>query len=358
MTQSITETSVPYTLTRLGVIMTPEVGNPYEVEGVLNPGSGRSPDGVIRLLPRIVSEGNISRVGLADVTLTDGVPTGVIRRGVVLAPDRGWEHGLTTGGVEDPRVTFIPSIGYHVMTYVAFGPLGPNLALAVSQDLQNWQRLGPVHFEYQPDLDMDLNLFPNKDAVFFPEPVPGPGGEPSFAMLHRPMWDLDWIRDGAGVHLPAGVTDERPGVWISYVPASAVQSDLKALVHLSHHRQVALSKYAYEELKIGAGPAPLRVEEGWLLIHHGVAGTITGGFGLQQNVTYSAGAMLLDATDPQRVIARTSEPILAPETSDERVGTVANVVFPTAIEQIHGVRYVFYGMADTKIGVARLDRIP
>ena len=37
-------------------------------------------------------------------------------------------------------------------------------------------------------------------------------------------------------------------------------------------------------------------------------------------------------------------------------GTVRNVVFPTAIEEIDGVRYVFYGMADAKIGVARLDR--
>ena len=31
------------------------------------------------------------------------------------------------------------------------------------------------------------------------------------------------------------------------------------------------------------------------------------------------------------------------------------MVFPTAIEEIEGVRYVFYGMADSKIGVARLD---
>jgi hypothetical protein len=43
------------------------------------------------------------------------------------------------------------------------------------------------------------------------------------------------------------------------------------------------------------------------------------------------------------------------EAEDERGGIVPNVVFPTAIEQIEGVRYVFYGMADSKIGVARLD---
>jgi predicted GH43/DUF377 family glycosyl hydrolase len=35
---------------------------------------------------------------------------------------------------------------------------------------------------------------------------------------------------------------------------------------------------------------------------------------------------------------------------------VGNVVFPTAIESIEGTRYVFYGMADAKIGVARLER--
>jgi predicted GH43/DUF377 family glycosyl hydrolase len=56
------------------------------------------------------------------------------------------------------------------------------------------------------------------------------------------------------------------------------------------------------------------------------------------------------------VLGRTPEPILAPETEEEHDGTVPNVVFPTAIEEVDGVRYVFYGMADSKIGVARLER--
>jgi len=72
-------------------------------------------------------------------------------------------------------------------------------------------------------------------------------------------------------------------------------------------------------------------------------------------VSYVAGAMLLDADNPSRVMARTDKPILAPETEDERNRIVSNVVFPTAIESVEGVRYVFYGMADAKIGVARLD---
>jgi hypothetical protein len=100
---------VPYTLTRLGVVMTPEPGNPLEELGVLNPASGRTPDGRLHLLPRLVAAGNVSRVGLAEVVLEDGVPVGVERRGVVLAPDEGWERGANNAGVEDPRTTWVPS---------------------------------------------------------------------------------------------------------------------------------------------------------------------------------------------------------------------------------------------------------
>lgn len=347
---------VPYRLTRLGVVMSPLPGEPLEAEGVLNPASGRTPDGRLHLLPRLVATGNVSRVGLAGVVLTDGVPTGVERRGVVLAPDEGWERGKNNAGVEDPRVTWVPSLGLHVMSYVAYGPLGPKPAVAISENLTDWRRLGPFHFAYQPGLDTDLNLFPNKDVVLFPEPVPGPDGEPCWAWLHRPMWDLGWFRPGESVHLPAGVEDERPGIWISYVPAAEVEKDINALVRLRDHRQVALSEYPWEEQKIGAGPAPVRVPEGWLLLHHGVSGVIGDPFVPADKVQYAAGAMILDPADPARVLARTAEPLLSPETEEERRGVVPNVVFPTAIEEIDGTSYVFYGMADAQIGVARLER--
>jgi predicted GH43/DUF377 family glycosyl hydrolase len=350
-------TTVPFRLTRLGVLMAPEPGEPSEALGVLNPASGRGQDGRLYLLPRMVAAGNVSRVGLARILVENGVPVGVRRRGVVLAPDEGWERGARHAGVEDPRSTWVATLGLHVMTYVAFGPLGPRLALAVSEDLARWRRLGPVQFAYQPDLDTDLGLFPNKDAVFFPEPVPDENGRSCYAMLHRPMWDLGWFRPGEGVHLPAGLTDPRPGIWISYVPVDQARQDIRALAHPQNHRLVALPQHPFEELKIGAGPPPIRVDEGWLVLHHGVTGFIPRGFGeTGANAVYAAGAMVLDVDDPARVIARSPEPILTPQIQDEREGTVPNVVFPTAVEEIDGTRYVFYGMADAKIGVARLDR--
>jgi beta-1,2-mannobiose phosphorylase / 1,2-beta-oligomannan phosphorylase len=350
---------IPYRLTRVGTVMSPEPDQPWEVEGVLNPAAAYSRDGRLLLFPRLVAAGNVSRIGLADVVIEDGVPTDVNRRGVVLAPDEGWERGADHAGVEDSRVTFVASLGVHLMTYTAFGPLGPRVALAVSRDLETWERLGPVLFAYQPGLDVDLNLYPNKDAVIFPEPIPGPGGAPSYAMLHRPMWDQSMSGlDSAATRLPAGLTDERPGIWISYVPADRVEADIRALTLVRDHRCVALPEYSYENAKIGAGPPPVRVPEGWFLIHHGVEGDVVPGFdpSLQGSLVYCAGAMLLDPDDPSRVIARTAHPLLEPETLDERVGTVPNVVFPTAIATINGRDFVFYGMADRSIGAALLER--
>lgn len=349
--------TIPYTLTRLRTLMEPEPGNELEVEGVLNPASGRGSDGELYLLPRLVAAGNVSRVGIARVIIEGGEPVGVERQGVVLAPDAGWERGTRNAGVEDPRTTWVPSLGLHVMSYVAYGPLGPRAALAVSDDLRTWRRLGPIQFGFQSELDADLNLFSNKDVVFFPEVVPGPDGQPSYAMLHRPTWDIGWIRPGEGNHLPAGVTDERPGIWISYVSAEAVARDVGALAFHRGAAQVAVSEFDFESLKIGAGPAPIRIPEGWLLLHHGVSGTITNPWSTGNQVCYTVGAMILDADDPSQVIARTSSPLMAPETPDELVGTVGNVVFPTAIEQVEGRVFVFYGMADAKIGVAELERL-
>ena len=66
--------------------------------------------------------------------------------------------------------------------------------------------------------------------------------------------------------------------------------------------------------------------------------------------------MILDAERPWQVARRTSTPLLEPETARRAVGIVPNVVFPTAIEEVDGVHYVFYGMADSRIGVARTRR--
>ena len=338
--------------------MEPLPDDAREVEGVLNPASALGPEGELYLFPRMVAKGNYSRIGRARVRFDDsGKPTGVERLGVVLEPDEAWEQNPITAGVEDPRITLIAGLSAYVMTYTAYGPLGPRIALALSRDLVHWQRLGPVSFAYEPSLKTDMNLYPNKDAMFFPEPVPGPDGRPAYAMLHRPMWNLNPNNPDVGLPLPAGVTDPRQSIWVSYVAADSVLTDIRALTRLDQHRQVAGPQNSWEATKIGGGTPPIRVPEGWLIIHHGV----TKGEpppGGRVPVRYVAGAMVLDPQDVGRVLSRSEVPLLEPETKEEREGIVDSVVFPTAIDvRDGGEADVYYGMADFRIGAARLRRI-
>ena len=348
--------SFAYSLERVGVLMERDIDDPREAWGVLNPASARSREGDLLLFPRLVAEGNVSRVGVARVLFSDaGVPTGVQRLGVALEPDEPWERNAHTSGVEDPRITFVEDLDVHVMTYCAYGPLGPRIALAVSVDLDKWQRLGPVTFSYAPALRADLNLYPNKDALLFPSAVPGPDGKPCVAMLHRPMWDLSWVREGERTLLPEGLDDERNGIWVSYVPLARAVADLFELTRMSGHRCVALPEQPWEALKIGGGTPPVHTDAGWLTLHHGVAGRLVKGTDLQPHVHYSAGVMVHAPEDVGRLLYRSPSPLLEPEVVEEREGIVPNVVFPTALEMVsEDTGWVFYGMADSRIGVARL----
>src|SRR5438445_1315422 len=138
----------PYRLERLGVVMEPRPGEPQEVEGVLNPATARARDGELYLFPRLVARGNFSRIGRARVRFDPaGKPTGVERLGVALEPDEAWEQNTVTAGVEDPRITFVESLDTYVMAYAAYGPLGPRIGLAISRDLESWERLGPASFD-------------------------------------------------------------------------------------------------------------------------------------------------------------------------------------------------------------------
>jgi predicted GH43/DUF377 family glycosyl hydrolase len=80
------------------------------------------------------------------------------------------------------------------------------------------------------------------------------------------------------------------------------------------------------------------------MLYHGVA---DGGL-----AHYSVGALLLDANDPTKVLARTPEPILEPEMPYELEGFYNGCVFPTGNVVKDGILYVYYGAADRCVGVA------
>jgi predicted GH43/DUF377 family glycosyl hydrolase len=348
-----------FQLQRLGLVMEPEPGNPLEAEGVLNPAAARGPDGQLYLFPRLVARGNYSRIGIARVRFNEtGNPAGVERLGIALEPEADYERRQDgTGGCEDPRITFVEPLRRYVMTYTAHSPDGPRIALAISEDLFRWQRLGLATF--RPYEGIEFEGVDNKDASVFPAAIPDPSGQPSMAILQRPLFPGTCPEETA-CHPASRLVDlHRESIWISYCSTAMANCEPFQLCHFGSHHRLATPVAPWERLKIGVGTPPILTRHGWLTIYHGVS-ELSELSGSARKLCYSAGVLVLSEELPQVIRYRSREPVLTPELPQERQGIVANVVFPTAIDRRDDLgspdRFdVYYGMADNRIGVARLD---
>jgi predicted GH43/DUF377 family glycosyl hydrolase len=349
-----------FKLQRLGIVMEPEPGNAQEVEGVLNPAAVRGRDGELYLFPRLVAQGNYSRIGIARVKFNAaGDPTGVERLGIALEPEADYERRPNgRGGCEDPRITFVEPLQRYIMTYTAFSSQGPRIALASSEDLFHWQRLGLAAFgRYQ---GIEIGDVDDKDASLFPVAIPNPSGQPELAMLHRPLFPGTRPQVTACHPATRDVDLDRESIWISYCPIALDGPEPYRLGEFASHHRLATPVSAWERLKIGGGTPPIRTRHGqWLIVYHGVGEVGEPGNGGPQ-LCYSAGLMVLSKEHPQVISYRSADPVLTPVVPQERRGIVANVVFPTGIDRrgdlgLPGRLDIYYGMADKRIGVARLD---
>ncbi len=207
-------------------------------------------------------------------------------------------------GVEDPRATFIDG-EWHI-TYVSVSRWGITTSLATTTDFRSFQRQGVI---FLPD---------HKDVVIFPEKVRG-----RYVALTRPM--------------PQSFS-RIFGVWIAF-------SD--DLLSWGGHEPLALPRWEYwDELRTGASTVPFRVDDGWLELYHGV----------DRNTRYAMGALLLDADDPRKVLARSAQPILEPFEPFERTGLFNETIFSCGhVDLGDGRIRMYYGAADSVIAAADFD---
>ena len=113
------------------------------------------------------------------------------------------------------------------------------------------------------------------------------------------------------------------------------------LGHWEDGEKILTPVYPWELVQIGNCGPPIELDEGWLLLTHGV--------GAMRK--YSIGAVLLDKDDPSKVIGRTPEPVLAAKDQD-REGYVPNVVYSCGAI-LHGDNlFLPYGIADSSVGFA------
>ncbi len=349
-----------FQLQRLGQIMEPEPGNPFEMEGVLNPAAVRGPDGQLYLFPRIVARGNYSRIGIVRVLFNKaGDPAGVERLGIALEPEADYElRADGRGGCEDPRITFVEQLRLYVMTYTAFSPIGPRIALAVSEDLFHWKRLGLATFA--PYRGIDFVNVDNKDASIFPIAIPNHAGKMELAIVHRPLFPGTHPEETACQNPSRLVDLDHESIWISYCPMAVDDLEPHNFGLFNSHHRLATPVSPWEMLKIGGGTPPVLTRHGWLIVYHGVREALPAPGSDERSLCYSAGVMVLSKEHPRVLLYRSEEPVLTPLLPQERRGAVSNVVFPTGADQRLDLGSpdridIYYGMADNRIGAARLD---
>ena len=272
---------------------------PFPCKSVCNPAACII-GGDVLLLLRVIDDKDRSHLYVARST--DGIGNWRIETTPLLSPDRdaGWYDNW---GCEDPRITYVEEIAAYVISYVGYSRYGAGVCIATTQDFVSAKRLGMAIHPY------------NKDAVLFPRKIGG-----RYLMLHRPT---------------AGPLEN---IWIS-------ESD--DLLHWGNPCCVLeeADQPGWDSGKVGAGPPPLEVADGWFLIFHGV-------MQVDDSWEYRFGMALLDKNDPSQVAKRWPEWVFGPQEPYEMRGCSPGVVFPTGLVEKDDSLFVYYGAADTTVALA------
>ncbi len=293
-------------VTRLGEPIIEPTKNTWENKATFNPAAIYL-DEKFHLVYRAMGEDNTSVMAYA--TSRDGVSIDYRAEKPIYKPSEKFESKSAEGrmsGCEDPRLTLIEDKIY--MCYTAYdGENLPRVALSsIKKDdflNQNWQWEKPVLIS-PPDFD-------DKDAFVFPEKIDG-----KYLIVHRSGVDIDFsLRDNL---------------------------DFDGESWLEENRWISPRRGWWDGKKVGAAAPPVKTNAGWVLLYHGVS----------DSFKYRVGALLLDLKNPLKVLGRTDNPLMEPETPYELKGMVSNVVFPCGNVLLKDTLYIYYGGADKVVGVA------
>ncbi len=291
-------------------------GTTWESAGTFNPAvifvPSKNPEdsagGTFVMLYRAQDASGTSRLGYAESN--DG--THFTRSPEpVLSPENDYEKD---GGVEDPRLVLIN--GTYYLTYTGYNKKDAQLCLATSLDLVHWVRKG----------------------VILP--------------AYKGKWNVGWTKSGAIV--PERINGH---FWMYWLGTAADKTDQMGLSYsddLIHWTEATGTPVLpsrpgmFDARVVEPGPPPILTPQGIVLVYNGA----------DDHLVYRTGVAIFDRHDPRKLVARTDQPIFAPEKEWEKVGQVPNVVFVEGLSR-KGDRFLFYyGAADKYIGVAEAPAAP
>jgi predicted GH43/DUF377 family glycosyl hydrolase len=233
------------------------------------------------------------------------------------------------GGCEDPRIIERED-GLYVMTYTQWNRKIALLAVATSPDLMHWQKHGYV-FEKAQEGSFGRRWSKSGSIVCKRE-----GDRLIAYKIHGKYW-MYW---GEGNIFLATSND-----LISWEPIIDANGFLVSLMEPRPGK--------FDSALVEPGPPALLVKDGIVLLYNGKNADPPLGDPRIDTHAYSAGQVLLDRNDPKKVIARTEDCFFKPEKPFETKGQYkGGTVFIEGLVHFKGSWFLYYGAADSKVGVA------
>jgi predicted GH43/DUF377 family glycosyl hydrolase len=265
--------------------------------------------GIFHILYRAMSMDNTSTIGYAASKNGEKI----IRRDPdpIYVPREAFEmKGVPNGnsGCEDPRLTVVGDRVY--MCYTAFNGLQPPAVALTSVSMADFER---QQWHWTKPVIISPTGIDDKDACIVP------------VNHHKNAHQL----------------------LIHRIDGAICVSDINLTVPLPpvEHKIILRPRTGmWDGKKVGLSAPPIYTRHGWLLIYHGVS----------DNAVYRVGIALLDPNDPTKVIARTTNYIFEPKEQYEIEGQIKNVVFPCGAVIKGTTLYMYYGGADSVLGVATM----
>ena len=271
-----------------------------------------------------------SRIGYAESA--DGVTMKRLDSPVLFPGGDEFESIECPGGCEDPRVAMTED-GLYVMLYTAWNRKTPRLAVATSKDLKNWTKHG---IAFEKAYDGRFARIATKSASILTKVK---GGKLVIDKVDGKYF-MYWGEYAVHAATSDNLTDWYP-----------VLDENNELLKIARPRNGYFDSQMTE-----CGPPAILTDKGILLFYNGKNKSGAEGDTLYTANSYCAGQALFDAKNPTKLIDRLDKPFYIPESDFEKSGQYpAGTVFIEGMVYFKNKWYLYYGCADSKVGVAVYD---
>lgn len=313
----------------------------WEALHTFNPAATIAPNGDVAVVFRAEDAsgkdeigGHTSRLGLA--MSKDGLQFTTEGAPVLYAANDYQQTREVPGGVEDPRIVVAPD-GTYVMTYTQWNREAKQytIGIATSKDLEEWTKFGPAFGERGP---YDKMLY--KSGGILTELH---NGRVTAVKLHGKYW-MYW----GEIQVRLATSEDL----IHWTPVTDPKTNLPQVVMTARPGRF---DSGFPEV----GAPPLLTKKGIVLIYNGKNSTGKDAETLASDPkiapgAYSVGEALFSSSDPAKLLARTDKPVLTPVWPYERNGQYsAGTTFAEGLVSFEGQWLLYYGAADSVVGVAR-----